>query len=32
MTARERDGEVARRRFSPERGVAEWRRLYDLAI
>lgn len=32
MMARERDGEVARQRFSPERGVAEWRRLYDLAI
>ena len=25
------DAEDARRRFSPERGVAEWCRIYDLA-
>jgi hypothetical protein len=28
---RRRDAEQARRRFYPERGVTEWRRLYELA-
>jgi len=29
--ARHEDATIARRRFSPERGVSEWRQLYDLA-